>query len=234
VAWAELADGVLPWLLPAERVTLARRARVLHLAGGAHLFQAGEQPDALYLLLSGAACCYRPSVAGREVWERVAGPGDLVCPLATVDRRPAPASARALRPAEVLAIPADLAWESVTAATSLGRAIVRELCDCCRRLSGQLTLLSLDGADQRVAWVLSELSRQVDRGMEAHVVRPDGPRNGAAVVEITHADLAALLGTSREVVSRSLSRLRRAGLVETGRCRIRVPDLAALHRRAGR
>lgn len=45
---------------------------------------------------------------------------------------------------------------------------------------------------------------------------------------ITHEELAGFLGTAREVVSRSIGRLKRRGIIECGRGRITVLDFDAL------
>jgi CRP/FNR family transcriptional regulator len=52
------------------------------------------------------------------------------------------------------------------------------------------------------------------------------------IVQITQADLAARIGTAREVVSRRLEALARQGLVETDRGRIRLTDCDGLARLA--
>lgn len=212
---------------PFEREQLSHQAYVVNLAEGSHLFAEADEVNAIFLVIQGTVYCYRSSLAGREVRERVAGPGELVCPLAIVDGRPAPASVRARCDSQCVAIPADVARQSVERATPFGRAIVKELCRCCRRMSRQLTLLSLEGTEQRVAWVLSELCENPGNATEvAATVTPAGP----VELRLTHGDLAALVGTSREVVSRALSHLRGLGLVQTGRRRIAVPDVLRLVR----
>lgn len=53
------------------------------------------------------------------------------------------------------------------------------------------------------------------------------------VLAVTHQELAATLGTVREMVSRLLQRLERDGLIELSRERIRIVDSARLRDRAG-
>jgi CRP/FNR family transcriptional regulator len=48
-------------------------------------------------------------------------------------------------------------------------------------------------------------------------------------VEATHEQIALSLGTAREVVSRKLCRLGKAGWIETQRGRIRVLKVKKLH-----
>ena len=64
----------------------------------------------------------------------------------------------------------------------------------------------------RVAKTLRDLTKAVSRG-DAPV---DLPRR------YTHQDLADMIGTTREPLSRALATLRRAGLVDSGEGRITV------------
>ena len=64
------------------------------------------------------------------------------------------------------------------------------------------------------------------------LVRQAGSRGG--VVELTHEQLGAELGTAREVVSRQLKEFERRGFVRLGRGRVEVRDAGALEELAGR
>jgi CRP/FNR family transcriptional regulator, cyclic AMP receptor protein len=58
------------------------------------------------------------------------------------------------------------------------------------------------------------------------------PGNGQGLA-VTHQELAAWVGTSREPLSRALSSLRRGGLIETGQGHIKISDPAKLKQLAG-
>lgn len=74
---------------------------------------------------------------------------------------------------------------------------------------------------------LEELaSSQVDQRLARHLLRV--ARGPERVVETTQADLASELGTAREVVFRALRGLSTRRLVENGRGRIRLLDVAGL------
>ncbi len=196
-----------------------RLIRIINLTKGSQLFAEGDQLDFIFMVTSGEVFCYCSSSTGREVRERLAGPGELICPVTLVDGRPAPASVRASSNSQCLAIPARLARESLKTTTAFGRAVLNELCQCCRRLSSQVTLLSLEGAEQRVGWALWELCNLSGKSLSLPVM-----------LTVTHGDLAAQVGTSREVVSRAISRLRQAGLIRTSRRCIVIPDAKVLNR----
>jgi len=78
--------------------------------------------------------------------------------------------------------------------------------------------------DVRLARVLCELTRMKSR------VTATGLELGYA---LTQPELAAMAGVSEPSVQRALSKLRDSGALGTGRRRIVIRDLAALHRAAG-
>lgn len=62
----------------------------------------------------------------------------------------------------------------------------------------------------------------------AHVLIRLAEASGRQMVAVTHDDLARLIGTRREEVTRALRRYRRQGLITTEPGRIRIEDLERL------
>jgi CRP/FNR family transcriptional regulator len=79
-------------------------------------------------------------------------------------------------------------------------------------LLGLVQSVAFQGMDSRLAACL------VDASLAA----------GTKVVELTHEQLAAQLGSAREVVSRRLKMIERAGVISRGRGRIQVLDMPRL------
>jgi CRP/FNR family transcriptional regulator len=69
--------------------------------------------------------------------------------------------------------------------------------------------------------------RRVDDRLADYLLRAT-PQPGKSTVAATHAQLAIELGTSREVISRKLKHLERAGAVRIARGQVEVVDRAAL------
>ncbi|HUJ73482.1 MAG TPA: Crp/Fnr family transcriptional regulator, partial [bacterium] len=69
--------------------------------------------------------------------------------------------------------------------------------------------------------------RRIDLRLAERLLRETRPP-GKPTVAITHARLAIELGTSREVISRKLKDLERAGVVRMGRGRVELVNRAAL------
>ena len=82
-------------------------------------------------------------------------------------------------------------------------------------LSFELATMKLD---VRLRRTIRDLARQTDQWYDGGIIRP-AP---------THAELAAMLGTTREVVSRSMVTLTRVGAITTGRQQIQIRSIELL------
>ncbi|MCB9663380.1 MAG: Crp/Fnr family transcriptional regulator [Alphaproteobacteria bacterium] len=93
-----------------------------------------------------------------------------------------------------------------------------------QRMASRLTLVSMHGARARLALLLLDLADRF------------GVRDSRGVivdVRLTHREMAALIGATRETVSVAIVELRNAGVVETEARRVVVVDEAALAEVAG-
>ena len=87
------------------------------------------------------------------------------------------------------------------------------------RMQGRLALIGLHGARAHLAGLLLELSRSF------------GVRDSSGVIidlRLTHRELAALIGATRETVSVAIVEIRNAGLVRTEQRRVVITDLDGL------
>jgi CRP-like cAMP-binding protein len=94
----------------------------------------------------------------------------------------------------------------------------------------------MQGIGQRVVEAETQLERMAYGTISARLagllLNLGGARN-QAVVSVTHQELADMLGTYRETVSKTLQELRRRGLVSPGRRRLTLLDVDALRAEAG-
>ena len=190
-----------------SRRLLEAGANVLNVVRGERLLRKGDRMRGLYLVLSGRLRVYSISVAGDEATLYSVEPGES-CPLALNS---------------MLTEKPHQAWvEAETKAVRLlfipGK-IFRNLYD---NESGvrEFTLEVLSSRISSLMAVLEDLSLQsLGERLRAHLRRAADDRGE---VETTHQKIALTLGTAREVVSRKLRELDRAGLIRAGRGRIKL------------
>lgn len=202
-----------------ELRSLADRAHNRRYAAGEVLFAEGDVCQGLFVLVSGRVKIFKRSASGREQVLAVEEPGSSFAELPVFDGGPYPASASAMSDTEVLFI---------------SRADVRAL--CLERPEVALKILQVVAARQRrVVAVIEELSFTTVRQRLASWLLRQAAANGrpserGTIITLpsSHQELAAHIGTVRELVSRNLARLQAQGLVAVDAREITILDPEAL------
>ncbi len=196
---------------------LLSRGTIQHYHKGQPLFDEGDACRGLFLIQSGAVKIYKLSESGREQILAILRAGDSVAELPLFDRAPYPASAAALEPNTILFIPLHRFDAEMERNPRLALAIIRTLARRMRTLVDLIADLSLRQVRQRLARLLLEES-----GGRAEFR-----------LEFTNEELAARLGSVRDVISRTLSGLQNDGLIRVQGRRISLLDPDALREEAG-
>lgn len=150
------------------------------------------------------------------------GPGDIVGESA-IGGAPAQENAVVVDDAEALVFPATDFRALLGRDPSLQEAISRVLLGIQRATEERLAALLLRGVEARLAGFLLDADLRW------------GTEHAAGTVisaPFTHADIALLIGSTRETVTLQLGKLKRTGLIELDRRRIVIRDRGGLARRA--
>ncbi|HEU5310992.1 MAG TPA: Crp/Fnr family transcriptional regulator [Candidatus Eisenbacteria bacterium] len=193
---------------------IAQSASVVRLAAGAYFLREGDTCAHFAVVVSGKMRVFKLGESGHEITLYHVGAGEA-CPLnvsCILSERPVPAMARVEEDVEAVVMPATSFRRWVATHESL-RSVVFEMFS--NRLTEVMSLVeevAFRRMDQRLAKRLLELFQTATHG----------------TVDITHADIAADLGTAREVVSRLLKEFERLGAIGLARGRIELVDGALL------
>jgi CRP/FNR family transcriptional activator FtrB len=165
---------------------------------GAVLFEQGEQPDFVHMLLAGSIGLQATVPDGGKTIVELFGPGELLLVPAVVLRLPYLASAVAMTEVRVLMIPGDVFRDGVARSHDLCRATTQLLARHWRLMVDQVVDLKLRSAEERVArFVARRVSEEAGAGCAA---LPE-PRTA----------IAARLGMTPETLSRTLGTLEAKG-----------------------
>jgi CRP/FNR family transcriptional regulator, cyclic AMP receptor protein len=200
-------------LSPHDAETLLRHTHLRRLTAGQEIFHKDDPGDGLFGVLSGSVAFTLDSADGKELTLNVLGPGEFFGEIALLDGKGRSATAQAREDSELLFIPRGdfLAFFSQRPQAMIG--IIELLC-------ARLRLATDRAADT----AFLDLSRRLAKRL---VWLLDGAPPPAAV-RISHAELASMLGVSRERVTRQLSAWSSKGILDQGRGRIVVRDRGAL------
>ena len=185
-----------------EIVDISRISRIEEVRRNRILFAETGPVTSLFVVKAGRIKLSKTSSEGRELVLKTLGPGDYFCcaPLLCGGRHLV--GAMALEESTLVVIPADRFKEILQRGMSdMGFRVLRGLCGRVQHLSELLENFAFKDVEQRVVELLVRLAAE------------RSPEHGVAYLALTHQDLASMVGSVREVVSRVMARLRRQGVV---------------------
>ena len=190
-----------------------------HYQASQMIFSEGDACAGLFIVESGHVRIFKSSANGREQVLSIDGPGSSIAELPVFDGGPYPASAVAVNDTRLL---------------FLSKQDFRALCVNYPEVA--LKVLSVVGARlRRLVGIIEELSFTTVRhrliALLLRLARTQGVKNGSAITITLPAhnqELAAQIGTVRELVSRNMSRLQQEGLLDMDGRTVVLKDVVAL------
>ncbi|MGH7392226.1 MAG: Crp/Fnr family transcriptional regulator [Candidatus Rokuibacteriota bacterium] len=203
--------------LPATELRrLAGRCTARRLGRGETLFEEGQPCRGLLVVAEGRVEIRQISLRGREQVFHTEGPGAALGEGPLFDGGGYIASAVAVAPTRVLFLPRAEVLGLCRRRPEVALAMLKTLARRVRHFAGIVSDLAFRPVTERLA-----------RHLATAVVGPVEP--GASVeLTLTHAQLAARLGTVRELVARAFAQLERDGVISRVRSRVVVRDPARL------
>ncbi len=196
---------------------------------GAVLFVEGQAPRGVYMICRGQAKLSVVSQDGRTLILKIGGPGEVLGLSSCVMDLPYEATVETLSPCQVNFIRQDdflrLIREDSEACLRAASQISRQYNNACR----ELRWVGLSrSADWRLASLL--IGWNEDHESESNVT------NGTPEFKLTltHEEIAQMIGTTRETVTRALARFKKQKLIEVRGATLVLRNKTALLEIAGR
>lgn len=182
---------------------------------GEGIFAEGQPGNGFYVTMSGRIKIFKVSAEGKEQILHIFGPGEPFGEVPVFSGKPFPASAEAIAPSELLFFPKEAFIALVSDTPSLALNMLAVLSMRLRQFTVQIENLSLKEVPGRLASYLIYLSEE---------------QNAADTVAlaISKGQLASLLGTIPETLSRMMGKMAGMGLIEVKGRDIRLLDREAL------
>jgi CRP-like cAMP-binding protein len=174
------------------------------------VLQKGAPGDSLLFLLTGSLQVIDVTEDGRAVGLRMLQPGDFFGEIAVINGALRSASVVALTPVLVALLPRATALYLFSHSPSVANQMLRFLAEKVQRDSEFRSLLSIHNTSRRIYTFLNLLKEKKDG--DVHVVE-NLP---------THQDIANMINTSRETVTRALLALTQAGIIQKGTHKITI------------
>lgn len=174
----------------------------------------GDPALGFYIVAEGLVKVFKVSVDGKEQLLHVFGEGEPVGEVPVFSGTHYPAHVVALTPAVLVYFARDEFTHMLNANPQLALNMLATLSQRLRRFAGVIEDLSLKDVSARLAKYLLSLAKK--------------QQSTSVILPLSKGDLASSLGTISETLSRTLSRLRAAEVVEVARNRIDLLDVETL------
>ncbi|WP_054672347.1 Crp/Fnr family transcriptional regulator [Calditerricola satsumensis] len=183
------------------------------------IFTEGSAREAVYFIVDGLVKTVKVDENGHEQIVSLLTTGDMFPHTGFFDQSPYPATAEAVEPTRVFAIPVRAFEQLLLSTPTIAVKVLRVLGAKILELQEKLQALTGQDVRHRLVAVLLRLAA-------CHGTAQDG----AVVLNlpVTHQDLANMAGTTRESVNRLLNELRRRGIADMTRRQIILYDVEAL------
>ncbi|HBX69519.1 MAG TPA: hypothetical protein DEH25_09100 [Chloroflexi bacterium] len=202
----------------------ASESILLELASGTHLnryetgeiiFREGEPCGGLHIVQNGNVKLYKISPNGREMIMRTFGDGDSFNEVPVFDGSSNPISVAALSQSKIWIVSCEVICQAMQKHPEMSQAIILNLSKNLRMLIGLVEELSFFQITNRLARLIYQLP-------DEQLLGDDHNRR------LTQDELAARLGTVREVVARALKELERSGAIKIVHRQIQVTNESVL------
>ncbi len=191
--------------------------RVRSFRPGDTVCSAEEMSQSVYLVASGRVQLFRTTRDGRRFVIATLGPGSIFGEESLLGGQGPDTSAVALEPCTIWVMPRQDVLDFSSSDAMFGFGLMQAMGQRVLEAENRLEQMAYSTIAARLAALLLELGSNDSRG----------------VVRATHQELAEMLGTWRETISKTLQDFRQRGLVSSGRRQLRILDRESLEDEAG-
>ena len=190
-------------------------ARYLKFEKGAFIFNEGEPGNGFYIVETGKVKIFKLSFEGKEHILHIYGPGKPFGEVPVFEGNNFPASAMAMTKTQIIFIPRDKFVKLIADTPGLAMNMLGMLSMRLREFTIQIENLSLKEVPARLASYILTLSKEHDKAKKVSL-------------PISKAQLANLIGTTPETVSRILKKMIDGFLIKVDGGTITIQDYDGL------
>lgn len=218
------ADQLFCGLSPSAITRLAEITSPSVHPRGATLFVEGQPPRGVFILCQGRVKLSTTSVDGKTLITRISDDGDVLGLPATVTGKPYELTADVIESTQANFISRSDFLAFLAENGEVGVRVAQQLAQIYQAAIAEMRTIGLGhSAPQKLARLLLELAAD-------HDATTDDAR---ITLTFTHEEIAQMIGTSRETVTRMLGAFRRKDLVHIKGATLIIKDRSALQRLSG-
>lgn len=179
------------------------------------VFHEGDHGDTLYIIKGGRVKIAKVAIDGREKTLTILQPGDFFGEMAIFDNMPRSATAEAIdSDVRLFGLNKKDFERLIHEYPSIALRIMKDLTRRIRQINQQVEDLAFKDVHGRVSSTLFQLLETEEEISGQTLTR----------LRMTHQDLANMVGSSRETVTRALNRLQNEGIIAISHQQIQILD----------
>ena len=184
------------------------------------LFIEGQQPRGIFVLCGGKAKLSTSSSEGRTIITKIAESGEVLGLSATISNRPYEVTAEMIEPGQANFITRDALLQFLRENGAVALRVAEELSrNYYAAYQGIRTLGLTNSPAERFAQLILRWSNATRNGDPLHVQ-----------LTLTHEEIAEIIGTTRETVSRLFAQFKKQQLLHLKGATLIIRDKAALEK----
>jgi CRP/FNR family transcriptional regulator len=187
------------------------------------LFVEGQPSRGVFILYTGQVKLYTSSACGKNFILGFANPGEILGLAGAMSGQPHEACAEAIQPTQASFVERKHLIQLIEHHYELAIQVAMQLGESyCSAIAGARLIGHSQSASQKLATFL----------LDWYKSNPSMQDEGGARLSLTHEEIAQVIGTSRETVTRLLSGFKKKGLIEWKNCNLVLTNRAVLERSA--
>lgn len=198
---------------------IADIATIKRVKKGTVLFQQGDPGEAVYVVKEGSVKISMVDEDGKEYIIHIMKKGEVFAEATLFNSGPYPANAEAVEDTALIVLNNARLEDFIKANSELALELIKIMAKRLQDVSKQLNSLALRDAIGRTISVLIRLAEEKGEKVE----------KGVIIRDISRQDLASMVGTTRETVTRILNQMSKGKLLELDRQKIIIKDVRMLN-----
>lgn len=178
---------------------------------GEYIFFEGEAGDKFFIIKNGQVKLTKMIKNGDEQILNIFSKNDIIAEIVAFDKGSYPASAVTMTDTEVIVFDQGELEDLIMKHPSIGLKLLREMSHRLRRAQENVRDIALKDSSAKVAGLLIFLAKKYGRKKKDKVILD---------ISLTQQELASMIGSSRETVSRVLGQFEAEDLIKTSRKKI--------------
>ena len=194
---------------------------------GSFLCLEGQMPRGIFILCNGRAKLTASSPEGKTIILGMAAPGEVLGLSAIVSNKPYEVTVETVEPTQANFIARNDFLEFMKKYPDVGMRVAQQLTHTCQAAFEEIRSLGLShSVPERFARLLVQWAETPS------FARPDKAGATSLKVVSTQEEIAQMIGTSRETVSRTIGDFKKNGLLKVKGATWTIPDINRLRKEA--